>query len=385
MNSVRTRAILVAALLSALAFASWASASANSDKPYAVIICTEAQTNCNPAVVGPAATAAPWATPSVTFRNDVSQGNTNIQLGSDNLNVPSALPGFSVEGVLQSDGTALPGCPAKLSQTGPTCWSSLNGGSTIGFRNLNLGPGQSATFTIQLATPAPSTTACTTASPCPWTDQAKQSNDFSGTGNGLNSDSNSAYGTVLAAVAQCPKNNGCSTTLGNGGVTGGAGGSITVTITTSSGKKSATQIESLDYGQTLDSSLCSNITALNDEYDNLSSGGSDRSQTITITTTDYPGYVAEVCNASNKPFTAKVVDANDNFVPPLEPATATTLPDGSAGYQGLLPDCGTSPLAADQVNCSKNPGVLSRSTSLDGTTHTIVIAVPPGFDAFHYN
>jgi hypothetical protein len=339
------------------------------------------------------------------FRNDVSQGSTNIPLGSDNLNVPTELPGFSVVGVLQAlpDGStpALSTCPQKLSQSGSTCWYSLNAtpslcpgttcGSTVGFRNLNLSPGQSASFILQLVTPPPSTTACTTSSPCFFTDEAKQSNDFSGTGNDLNSESSSAYGTTLAAMASCPKNQGCQTTLNNGGTPTGAGGSISVTITTSSGKNTVTQIESLDYGH-FDATYCSGVSSVHYEYDKLLGSGSDRAQTVTITTTiqNYPStghYVQEVCLDSNKPFTAKVVDANDNFVPPLVPAHQTTLPDGSLGYQGLLPDCGTKPLAANQVDCSKNPGVernLSNPDNGDGTS-TTVIASPPGFDALRGN
>jgi hypothetical protein len=62
----------------------------------------------------------------------------------------------------------------------------------------------------------------------------------------------------------------------------------------------------------------------------------------------------------------------------LAPANPTTLPDGTPGFQGLLPDCGNQAL---QVNCNKNPGVLQRQTSPDGTTHTLVVQVPPGFDS----
>jgi hypothetical protein len=396
--------VLFGALLSAIAFVSLAGASnpANSSKPYALIICGFGQTGCtsgNPAVVGPASTGtAAFPPASVTFKNDVSQGNTNIPLGSDNLNVPTALPHFSVVGVLQAlpNGTTQPlsGCPQKLSNTGPTCWYSLKNGSTVGFRNLDLGPGQSVTFPLQLVTPPPSTTVggpCTAASPCPWTDEAKQSNDFSGTGNDLNADGSSAYGTVLGAVESCPKNQKCPPmTLANGGTASDAGGSITVTIQTSSGKNSVTQIESLDYGTPLASGPCSGVSSVNYEYDKLSSGGSDRAQTVTITTTTeglLPGqYVQEVCNADNKPFTAKVIDPNTGAVT-LAPAVATTLPDGTAGFQGLLPDCGTKPLASNQVDCTKNPGVeRGLSSPPDSTpTSTTVVAIPAGFDGFRGN
>jgi hypothetical protein len=390
---------LLAIGLCTLALTSGAGAQPSSYKPYSIVICGAGQTHCSnsaPATIGPAATGSvPDAT--VTFTNNVTSGN--IPLGSDNLNVPSTLAGFSVANVLEADGTtALPACPMKLSQTGPTCWYSLDAqgnpsspGTTVGFRNLNLGPGQSATFNLELVTPQPSTTACfetsTTLSPCPWTDQSKQSNDFSGTGNGLNPDSGSSYGTILGATSPCPKNNGCKTTLSDGGTPSGGPGTISVTVTTSSGKSLVTQVESLDYGKGLDPKFCSNISAAHQEFDTLSGGGSDRSQTISITTTLYPGYVQEVCNAALASFTDKVIAADGTVS--LGKSTKVILPDGSTGYQGLLADCGTKgqPLGPNQVDCSKYPGVernLSNPNNGDGTA-TVVFVEPAGFDGGHYN
>jgi hypothetical protein len=252
----------------------------------------------------------------------------------------------------------------------------LNAGATVGFRNLNLAPGQSASITLSAATPPPSTTDCTTTTPCLWTDHAKQSNDFSGTGNDLSPDSNSAYGTVMSAVASCAKKQGCSTELANGGTAGSEPGSIDVTVTTSSGKTAVTQLESIDFGKPLDPTKCSGVSSPNLTYENLSNGadnGSDRSQTITINTTDFNGYVSEACLETAKQFTQLVIapDGTES----LAPANPTTLPDGTPGFQGLLPDCGNQAL---QVNCNKNPGVLLRQTT--GNVHTIVVAIPPGFD-----
>jgi hypothetical protein len=252
----------------------------------------------------------------------------------------------------------------------------FNGGTLIGFRNLNLAPGQSISITINAATPPPSTTACTTAAPCSWTDVAKQSNDFSGTGNNLNPDSNSAYATVMSSVTSCARKSGCSTDLANGGTATSAPGSIDVTVSTSSGKTAATQLESIDFGAPLSPSNCSGVSSPHLTYENLSNGAG-RSQTITINTTDFPGYVAQACLETSAQFTQLVIapDGTES----LAPANPTTLPDGSPGFQGLLPDCGTQTL---QVNCSKNPGVVQRVTnvSAQGTTHTLVAAIPPGFD-----
>jgi hypothetical protein len=374
-----------------------ASASATPSKPYSIVICGGGQIGCsstNPAVIAPGGTTDNPSALSVTFTNDNKPGS-GIQLGSDNLNVPSTPAGFSVisaslPATPNTPAQPVPQCPASFNNSAPLCIVLFNGGTTVGFRNLNLAPGQSIQIDLSAVTPAPSTTACTTTSPCFWSDQSKQSNDFSGTGNGLNSDSNSAYGTVMSAVASCAKKQGCSTELANGGSATGAPGSIDVTVTTSSGKTAVTQLEAINFGTPLDPTKCSGVASPNLTYENLSNGadnGSDRSQTITIKTTDFQpspnfpnGYVAEACLETRMPFTQLVI-ASDG-TQSLAPANPTTLPDGTPGFQGLLADCGNQPL---QVNCNKNPGVLSRQTTFaaDGTTpltHTLVVAIPPGFD-----
>jgi hypothetical protein len=375
-------------LVCSLVFAFTANA-ANSNKPYSVVICGNGQTGCtgsNPAVVAPGGSTSNPATLTVTFKNNNKPGS-GIKLGSDNLNVPVTPSGVSVMG------TSLPACPASPSGQVPPCFLLFDGngnavsggGTTVGFRNLNLDPGASITISISAVTPPPSTTACTTASPCLWSDHAKQSNAFSGTGNDLNYDGTGTYAMVTSAVASCPKNQGCNTRLGNGGTTDGMAGSVNVTVTTSKGKTAVTQIQALDFGTRLDPNLCSGVTSRHDEYWNLSDGsddGSDRSQTVSITTTPDSSYDPHVCFFTAKPFTQVVLT---NGTPSaLIPATQTTV-DGTPGYQGLLPDCGTKPLQPYQVDCTKNPGLQQRGvTNSDGTV-TSVIAVPPGFDARAYN
>lgn len=373
-------------LVCSLLFAFTASA-ANSNKPYSVVICQDGQAVCttgNPAVVSPGGSTSNPATLTVTFKNNNKLGS-GIKLGSDNLTVPSAPAGISVIT------TSLPACPAPLSQQGAPCFLLFDGtgnvvssgGTTIGFRNLNLNPGASITIKISAVTPPPSATGCTTASPCVWSDRAKQSNDFSGTGNDLNYDGTGTYAMVTSAVASCPKNKTCTTKLGDGGTADDSAGSVSVTVGTAAGKTAVTQIQALDFGTPLDSSLCSDVTSLHEAYWNLSGGannGSDRSQTVSITTTPYPGYTSDVCFFTTKQFNQIVLPDRSTLVP----ANPTTV-DGTAGYQGLLPDCGSKPLQPGQVDCTKNPGLLSRGvTNADGTV-TSVIAVPPGFDARAYN
>src|SRR5207253_1046337 len=161
-------------------------------------------TSANSAVIGPGGTTSNPSSLSVTFTNDNKPG-TGIQLGSDNLNVPSTPAGFGVTSASTPTPTPVPQCHASFNNSAPLC---------VVFSNLNLAPVQSIQINMTAVTPPPSTTACTTTSPCFWSDEAKQSNDFSGTGNDLNSDSNSAYGTVTSAVTSCAKKQGCSTKLG---------------------------------------------------------------------------------------------------------------------------------------------------------------------------
>jgi hypothetical protein len=176
-------------------------------------------------------------------------------------------------------------------------------------------------------------------------------------------------------VALCAQKKGCSTELGDGGTAGSAPGSINTTVTTSSGKTAATQVESIDFGKPLDPGVCSDVSSPHLTYDNLSNGG-DRSQTITINTTDFVGYVSEACLETSRAFTQLVIapDGTES----LAPATQT----GPSTFQGLLPDCATSRPQPLQVNCSKNPGVQARQTTVtaQGTTHTLIATIPPGFD-----
>jgi hypothetical protein len=386
-------------IICSLAFAATAGAGnpANSNKPYSIVICggpsgPGGQIGCssaNPAVIAPGGTATFPSTLSVTFTNDNKLGS-GIQLGSDNLNVPNPPSGFSVIS------TSLPQCPATFNNQAPACVTLLNGGTTVGFRNLNLAPGQSISITLSALTPPLSPPVCTTALPCSWTDEAKQSNDFSGTGNDLNPDGTSAYGTVTTAVASCPKNQKCVSTLADGG-TGlgtptGSGGSVSVTVNTGPGKTAGTQIEALDFGQPLDSNLCPGVTALHFESWNVSNG-SDRSETVSITTTPYSGYQPQVCYFTTKQFTA--LEPTNGVPNPCTSAVSNgeclalaspTKIDGTPGYQGLLADCGTKPLPPLTVDCSKNPGVTERGVGnpIVGP-FTTVIAVPPGFDAKSFN
>jgi hypothetical protein len=361
-------------------------AGANPNKPYSIKVCGGGEsasdcTSAHPGVIAPNGNLDkfhPASSVTVIFTNDNKLGS-GIQLGSDNLNVPSTPQGFSVLSVSLPQGNAAGDCPLTFNNSAPPCFVFLSGGG-VGFRNLNLAPGQSMAINMTAATPAAA--ACTTPTSCPWSDEAKQSNDFSGTGNDLNSDSNSSYDTLTGATASCGKN-GCITTLDNGGTANSAQGSISTTVSTAKANTTVTQVEAIDFGMQLPTSPtgpCQGVVSNHMTFQSLSNGGSDRSQTITIQTTDFLGYQSEVCFATTVPFTALNLSTGQ-----LQAANGPLqLPDGTqGGFEGVLPDCGNQ---ANQVNCNKTPGVVAGSRNLPGSNpHTIAAQIPPGFDSWAGN
>ena len=225
--------------------------------------------------------------------------------------------------------------------------------------------------------------------PCQWNVSGKQSNDYSGQGNDLNLDSvSSQLGIVTSSQTTCTRSvnqaNSCSTTLANGGSTGSPGGSVSIT-TDATGTSPGTFYESIDYGPHLSAdSECSGVDSVHDEYISgpALNGSNQRSFTVTITTTDYPGYTAKLCATTSKPFRVAAPDGDDPYEPVADSddftmAVPVTQPDGTAGYAGLLPDCTGG--ARPTVDCQTWPGVVSRSTN--GNVHTIVASFPAGFDA----
>jgi hypothetical protein len=396
MDAGRIRATglaLFAAVGATLAFV--APASAATSKPYSLVICAPGQ-DCtsNPAVVSPGAGTTINPTPdtmTATFTN-LNKPGSGITLGSDNLNVPSSLPGFSVTGVTTiviGNNTYTQACPTRLSQQGPPCYTLPTGGTTVELRNLNLpadapNPDATATITMTVDTPAPSTAFCTSASPCLWTDVAKQSNDFSGTGNDLGNPETGVRGTVLSAETTCQKGgNSCVTMLADN--SGNSAGSVNVTVTTLTGKTALTQLQALDFGVQPDPTACNGqfgaVSATHFTYWDIFNGA-DASQTVSITTTtsglETP-FQQEFCLLSERQFTMKTWNGLQYV---LAPATAVTYPPNTSTivFEGLLPDCSTNPNAvAPTVDCKKLPGVLQRVPN-NGTTATTVASIAPGFD-----
>lgn len=377
-------------------------AGATPNKPVGVVICAPGQTCSpgNPPVVSPGPAAGTTAAPvSVTaVITDEAAKGAGLKIGSANLSAPSGVKIVSAS----IGGAAIPAC----TRTTPKQTSCITG-SVLELRGIEVPTGGSIQVAMGIDTPPPGV--CTTATPCKWSVSAKQCNDYNGEGNDFTLDAaSSQLGIVTSSVATCTSgttSNTCTTTLANGGTTGGAGGSISIT-TSATGTSGGTFYQSIDYGPHLNAATeCSGVDSMHDGYISgpALNGANARSFTVTIATTDYPGYKAYVCITTSKPFQAMVPNTSDPddpnpFDPPgpgepdgdewvLAPAVPVTQPDGTPGYAGLLPDCTplTPPLLQlyPTVDPSTQPCVVSRSTS--GNVHTIVASFPAGFDTTFRN
>ena len=374
-------------------------AGAKPHKPFGVVFCAAGQSCApgSPPVVAPG--SAPGTTPtpaSITavITNETTKG-AGLRIGSANLSAPSGVTIVSAS----IGGSTIAAC-TRSTPRGTSCTT----GSVLELRGIAIPPGGSIEVNISIDTPAPGV--CTTATPCNWGVSAKQCNDYNGEGNDFDLDAGSSQlGIVTSSEAQCTSggtSNTCSTTLANGGASGSAGGSISIT-TSATGTGGGTFYQSIDYGPHLDAATeCSGVDSLHDGYISGAAlnGVNARSFTVTITTTDYPGYQAQLCITTSKPFQATVPNTSDpDDNPPdqqgepdgdewvLQAAVPVTQPDGTPGYAGLLPSC-TGVVAADgvlqaTVDPSTQPCVASRSTS--GNVHTIVASFPAGFDVSFRN
>ena len=364
----------IACLGSVLVVVAWqGSAGAASKKPFGVVICAPGQ-SCQrgaPPVVSPGASSSAPASLTAVITNDTTKGG-GLTIGSANLTPPSGITVVSAS----VGGAAIGPCTA----TTPATTSCITDASVVELRGLSVRPGDSIQISLGITTPPPPSS-CTTTTPCQWSVSAKQSNEYNGApGDNFNLDlDTSQLGIVLSSVVTCTSATGpnsCSATLANGGTSVSTGGSVSIT-TNATGTSGGTLYQAIDFGPHLNpGSECSGIDSVHDEYVSGAAlnGAAERSFTVTINTTDYPGYVAELCVTSSKQFTAKFF--TDNGTAFLAPAVPVTQPDGTPGFAGLLPNC-TDP--APTVRCNSEPGVVSRSTN--GNVHTIVASFPAGFDA----
>jgi hypothetical protein len=161
-----------------------ASASAQSSKPFAIVVCAPTE-SCGPAVPAVTGLSATGATLTATFTNENKLG-TGIKLGSLNLTPPA---GITVDGTKLS----LSGCSG--------CTATLDALGIIELRGLNQAP-QGQPIVLTMGNVSTAASGCTAAAPCTWGYEAKQSNDFSGPpGNDLTLDANtSSITTVLGSL-----------------------------------------------------------------------------------------------------------------------------------------------------------------------------------------
>ncbi|MHB8510688.1 MAG: hypothetical protein ACYDCC_00765 [Actinomycetota bacterium] len=129
-----------------------------------------------------AATLVPHVVPTsstttytLTLTNE-NATSTTIQLGSANLYPPQ---GFTIVSVTQ-----------------PAVGSAAIVSNVIQYRDIAIQPGQSASFTFQAEAPS-------SASTYTWSIQAKQSNDFNGTGNDLSLDTANSNLTTTTSSSCC--------------------------------------------------------------------------------------------------------------------------------------------------------------------------------------
>jgi Domain of unknown function DUF11 len=254
----------------------------------------------------------PTAGVSTSFAFTIKNEASPQQLGSVQISAPA---GFAI--------TNAPGATSFTS-------------SSAQFLNLNLASGASTTLTVN------ATVSCNrSTSTYQWGIEAKQSNDFNGTGNDFQLDPNSAgnlSGTLTGCTFQpCPPSAPCSASASSA--------TTSVTVTTSaplpSGDSIVTGIESVNSSFNYS---CPTYTAVADVvgFAVFNAAGAPQPTLLTVTvridkslvgSSGHPGASSwQICYASTTPFTALPGTAQQNV----------TI-GGSPGFStGLLPDCSSS-------------------------------------------
>ena len=162
---------LTAALIATGALAPAASAAY---KPYSLTIAP------------PSVTGGTTNTMTARFYNENSPGGQTV--GSANLFAPS---GFTVTHATTPTGTAT---------LASSCTDGTLTGPCVQLRNIDVQPGGSLTVSLTVNAPACGTTGTYT-----WSDEAKQSNDFSGTGNDVSLDTSGSSLTTTVPSGGCPR------------------------------------------------------------------------------------------------------------------------------------------------------------------------------------
>ena len=326
-------ALAVVAWQGSAACAPWRSRSAWSSAPLANRVSGVARRSCHP--------GRRARRPLRLRQSSRTQSTTRagLKIGSVNLTPPSGLTVVSAS----LGGTAIGPCSAKT----PATSSCITTAGVLELRGLDVQPGDSIQVSMGITTPPPPSS-CTTATPCQWSASAKASTDYNGPpGDNFNLDLDlSQLGVVLSSEVTCTsatQSNTCSATLADGGASGSTGGSVSIT-TDATGTSGGILYEAIDFGPHLNAaSECSGIDSVHDEYvsGTALNGPDARGFTVTINTTNYPGYRDALCVTSSKEFTAEFISASGAVT--LGPAIPVTQPDGTPGFAGLLPHCTRAP------------------------------------------
>jgi hypothetical protein len=272
------------------------------DKPYSLVI--------SPGVVSGGTTI----TMTATFTNETA----HQRLGAANLLPPAQFQVMSA---------SMP--PPDTATLSSSCTVGTLTGPCVQLRNLALPPGQSVAVTMSVKVPA-ATASCQAPTAYTWSVQAKQANNFNGSGNDLNLDlSKSSLTTAISCavntVTVCRQDESCSTSLSTSVST------FQVTANPLPNSDNAgTLSESVNVGTPL---RCVGYTARDPNWFEFVSSSINRSKVITyrIEYTNPKG--VQVCFGAPYKFET-LGDQN---------APRGTLPDGAPGYVGLLEHCESFP------------------------------------------
>ncbi len=197
-------------------------------------------------------------------------------------------------------------------------------------------------------------------------------------------DASSSAFDAQQSAAICAANASCATEATSPNWTTNDGG-IDVKVNAAAGNSKSELAESVDFGNwpaSIRDSECGGAS-LHFTYSNLTTA---RLETSSVTTTDTSLTKSklnaaissqEICLAQSNFFMAK---DNSTNPPSLVPAQLVTLPDGTTGYAGLEPDCGSK---SNQVPVGTGPCVTGRSGKVTGSGGgTLTITDSDPFDRY---
>jgi len=261
---------------------------------------------------GPVSPSNPTAGASTSFAFKITNEASTQQLGSVQISAPA---GFAITSASGASGTA-----------------SFTSSSAL-FLDPSLAPGASTTLTVT------ATVSCNrSTSTYRWVIEAKQSNDFNGTGNDFQLDPNSANnlnGTLTGCTFQpCPPSAPCSASASSATTSG----TVTTSAPLPSGDSIVTGMESINSSFNYN---CPTYTAVADVFGFavFNAAGDPQPTLLTATvridkslvqSSGHPGASSwQICYGSTTPFTALPGTSQQNV----------TIGGNPGYFTGLLPNC----------------------------------------------